>query len=481
MRTDVCVIGGGPAGSTLATRLAQLGHDVCLVERSRFPRRRLGESLSPGVLPLLDMTGARAAVERAGFTPVRSVSVSWDAGEEEREDERQQGLLVDRGRFDRILLAGAAAAGVRVMQPAHVLERVAHKLGWSLRVGTATRNVAIEARFIADATGRAATPRARRRRTGPRTIALYAYWRGTGLPPQPRIESGADEWFWGVPLPDGTYNTLVFVDAARLKSSPQTPLERRFRELIERSSLMARCRGARRVSPVRAADATPYLDEDAVTARSIKVGDSALAIDPLSSSGVQKAVQSALSGAIVVNTLLRRPDSADAAMRFHRDSLAGASRRHSQWAASHYASVLRRAGTPFWVQRAAKAGTVDAVGTDTGTADSAASRAGAPAAEGEARALAGAALELSPSLEFVDVPCMDEEFVTVRQAIRHPALDGPLAYLGGAEVAPLLRGLRPGATALEAVRSWSDRVPLERGLMLAGWLVSRGLLVRREA
>ena len=59
---DVAVIGGGPAGSVFATRMAQLGFDVCLVERSRFPRPHLGESLSPGVMPMLASIGAAAAV-----------------------------------------------------------------------------------------------------------------------------------------------------------------------------------------------------------------------------------------------------------------------------------------------------------------------------------------------------------------------------------------------------------------------------------
>lgn len=52
-KADICIIGGGPAGSVLAARLAQFGLRVCLVERAEFPRRHLGESLSPGVLPLL--------------------------------------------------------------------------------------------------------------------------------------------------------------------------------------------------------------------------------------------------------------------------------------------------------------------------------------------------------------------------------------------------------------------------------------------
>jgi flavin-dependent dehydrogenase len=71
---DVVVVGGGPAGSVFATRMVQLGFDVCLIERSRFPRPRLGESLSPGVMPMLASVGSATAIEAARF-PVRTVSV----------------------------------------------------------------------------------------------------------------------------------------------------------------------------------------------------------------------------------------------------------------------------------------------------------------------------------------------------------------------------------------------------------------------
>ena len=70
----------------------------------------------------------------------------------------------------------------------------------------------LEVRLVADASGRAGVLRRRRCRTGPQTLALHAYRTGKGLPDQPRIEAGAAEWFWGVPLPDGIYNTLVFLD-----------------------------------------------------------------------------------------------------------------------------------------------------------------------------------------------------------------------------------------------------------------------------
>jgi hypothetical protein len=65
----------------------------------------------------------------------------------------------------------------------------------------------------------------------------------------------------------------------------------------------------------------------------------------------------------------------------------------------------------------------------------------------------------------------------VKQAVRHPGLDSPLAYLGDREVAPLLRRLPAGLTPLQIARLWSDRMPLESAINIAGWMLDRGLFV----
>lgn len=459
--TDICVIGAGPAGSTLATRMAQLGYDVHLIERATFPRSHLGESLSPGVLPLLETTGAREPVEAAGFRRVDSVLVNWDRGPEERREPDHRGLLVDRGSFDTLLLEHARALGVRVVQPGAIRERRRDEDGWSLRIEARGRTVNLRAAFLVDASGRRAGLPGRRLRTGRRTLALYAYWRGSNLPAQPRIEAGTDEWYWGVPLPDGTYNTLVFVDGERFPAGGARAVANRFTELIGHSGLMDGCRDAQLAGPVRAADATPYIDDESVTPFSIKVGEAALAIDPLSSSGVQKAIQTALAAVVVVNTLLRKPDSRDAALSFYRENLVRASERHRGWAAAHYRGVAMHNGAKFWHDRAGTLSTPPP----------------SPRTERE-DLLSEEPVELSPQLEFVDLPCIEGEFVTVKPALRHPGLDDPLAYLGGWELAPLLREVGAGMTALQVARSWSARVPLSSGLAIAGWLLGNGILVR---
>ena len=252
---------------------------------------------------------------------------------------------------------------------------------------------------------------------------------------------------------DGTYNTLVFVD-------PRTYAPDVIQEMVARSGLLEGCRDIHPISPFQAADATPYIDEEFVTDHSIKVGDAALSIDPLSSSGVQKAIQTALSGAVVVNTLLRRPESSGAAGEFYRSSLTDASERHRRWAGEYYGVAAATRESEFWRRRSSVDKPAEALPTLN------------------AGDFADEPLALSPDLRLVESPCIDRDFVTLKMALQHPALERPVTYVGGTEMPPLVRRLRAGMKPMEIALLWSDQVSINTGLALTGWLISKGLLVR---
>ena len=457
---EVYVVGAGPAGSVFAARMAQLGHRVRLIEQTAFPRSRLGESLSPGVGPLLDSAELGAAIEPRNARRVRRVRVDWAEGPKWREDPREQGIIVDRGLFDLALVERARAFGVDVGKPARLLRRSRAGGRWRLTVNSGGRNEILEADFLADATGR--NRHSAGRRTGAPTLAAFAYWRAARLPETPRIEAGDEAWFWSVPLPNGVFNTLAFVDPKTFRLMGGT-LEERFGKLLGRSTLVEDCRDAEIAGPVRAVDATPYLSDELVAGDAIRLGDAAAALDPISSSGVQKAIQSALSGAVVANTLIRKPERADAAMRFYRGQLNDASERHRVWAADHYAAVAERGGGMFWAERSR--------GREP-------SEGGPPMEPVDAREMASMPVELSPEASFVESPCLGGDFVAVAEALSHPGLASPVAYLAGFALAPLLRGLPAGMTPLEIAQTWRDRIPLESGLAIAGWLVNHGVLAR---
>jgi len=475
LETEVCVIGGGPAGAALALRLARLGHEVCVVERHAFPRPHVGESLTPGVWPLLDALGVVEAVRRGGFLPALEALVHWEepTGRRVRGRAGEPGLLVDRGRFDALLLGAAASAGVRVLQPAVAQrpERVAG--GWELPVLHEGRRRLVSARFLADASGRAACLGGRKLAVSARTLVLYGYWRGeTPQGPETRVEAGPDGWYWGAHLPDGTFGAMVFMDPELLRERGigRRTLESFYRELLGRSGLLEAWTAPRLVGSVSACDATCYRDTVPIERDCIKVGEASFSIDPLSSSGVQKALQTALSGAAAVHTLLVRSEHTEAALRFYTEDQRSSAEQHAAWAAGYYREPRSYQDRPFWRRRAL---------------------ASAAAAPPEVRpplgedGLGHRRWRLASGAALVDTPCIVGDVIELRRALSHPRLARPVAWLDGVELAPLveLLGEAPGEglTMPQLVDTWARQVPLRRGVAIMGWLYRQGLLTEVTA
>ena len=79
------------------------------------------------------------------------------------------------------------------------------------------------------------------------------------------------------------------------------------------------------------------------------------------------------------------------------------------------------------------------------------------------------------------MPCLDGEFVRVKPAVQHPALETPVAYLGNCELAPLLRQMRSGMTSHEIALHWAPAIPPGAARDIARWLVAHGILVPQSA
>jgi flavin-dependent dehydrogenase len=114
---DVIIIGGGPAGSAAAIRLADIGLRVRLYEKARFPRRKLcGGFLSPESLQDLESLGVLDDLKRAGAAPVRRAVISSPSGAHAEVALQGAGLSISRERLDALLLDRARAAGVTVCE-----------------------------------------------------------------------------------------------------------------------------------------------------------------------------------------------------------------------------------------------------------------------------------------------------------------------------------------------------------------------------
>ncbi|XVS67920.1 flavin-dependent monooxygenase QhpG [Actinosynnema sp. CA-299493] len=442
---DVCVLGGGPAGSVCALRLARLGHRVVLLERRPFPRPHVGEALSPGVRPLLDVLDLRHALDDA--LPSRGALVCWEDTTTRLVAPDPRAVTVDRGQFDHVLLTAARAAGVEVRQPVRAGRPGRTGTGWDVPLPDGT----LRARFLVDASGRRRVSGGTTTAAGPRTLALHAVWPGAG---PTRIGAGPRTWCWGAPLPDGTVRAMAFTDAELLRAHRP---DRLYHRLLDSTGLFADRPGS---LDVAVCDATAYRDDDPVTEDSVKIGEAAFALDPVTSFGVDSALHSAMAAAVTVHTVLSHGDRA-AALAFYRDSRDRTAARHTTWTAAHYDRHRTHRDQPFWRRRATPLPRTRPPAPPT------------PLTPGHLLR----PVRLAPDAAVVPTPCPVGDLVTLRRALTHPALATPVAHVGGAELAPLLDCVERSASLADLLRAWSAHLPAHRAEATAKWLFEAGLLV----
>ncbi|MFI8825174.1 NAD(P)/FAD-dependent oxidoreductase [Streptomyces sp. NPDC053431] len=324
--TDVLVVGGGPAGATAAALLAREGFGVTVLEKARFPRYHIGESLLPSLLPLLDLTGAREAVEACGF--VRKTGAYYDWGGQ-RWDLRFAGLGPDaaysfqvvRAEFDRALLAHAREQGARVHEGTAVrsVEMRGGRAGaaaWTTSSGDAGTT---SFRHVVDASGRAGLLTARQLRTRRfhdtfRNVATWGYWRGAA--PVEGAPDGAiclfslpdHGWWWAIPLHDGTLSVGLVTDKRSFNRARQAlgGTSALYADRLARTPALARVlSGARRVTELRVESDYSYAADRFCGPGWFAAGDAACFLDPLLSTGVHLAMHSGMLAAASLCSVLR--------------------------------------------------------------------------------------------------------------------------------------------------------------------------------
>ena len=350
---DAVILGGGPAGSVAALRLAR-GRRVLILERKRGSETRVGESLPPASRPLLRDLGLLDRMD--GHRPYLGNRTLWGgsvATHDFLRDPQGAGWHLDRAAFDGMLLAAAQEAGTTLRQGDTVQHVARTGETWELTTQGGARLVA---RLLIDATGRAAAVSRRvgaRRHVLDRLTGVYAVLRTSAGGPQDgfsRIEADGEGWWYSAPLPGDRRIAAFHSDSDR-------PI---LRELATSEGFLAALRRTRLIAvetPVTEASMVTgpqtVAAHSAVTAPSagdgwLALGDAALALDPLSSQGLMNALFTGMTGGDTAAALLDGDDSALAAYS-HR--LARIESAYTKNLAHFYAAEAYRRNGFFWSRR----------------------------------------------------------------------------------------------------------------------------------
>jgi flavin-dependent dehydrogenase len=324
---DVVVIGGGPAGSTIAALLAQKHKSVVLLEKEHFPRFHIGESLLPLNLPLFDLLGVADEVQRIGvYKPgAELVSDEHEATATFRFSDNPylsvgHSYQVRRSDFDKLLLDNSRRLGADVIEGTRVTDVTFDTEHHSrvTAIGSDGVPAVYSARFLVDASGRdtvlASRLRLKRVDKHNNTAAVFGHFRN--IPRRPGDAAGMISvylfehgWIWMIPLPDDVTSVGV-VGTQPFFKARDTRLETLFARAVAASPSVAnRMADAQPTGSLVACADYSYDSRYFVGEGHILVGDAAAFIDPLFSSGVMMAMSTAAFGATVVEAFLDGLDS----------------------------------------------------------------------------------------------------------------------------------------------------------------------------
>jgi flavin-dependent dehydrogenase len=339
---DLAIIGGGPAGSCLATLAAERGWKVVLLEKDCHPRFHIGESLLPKNLEIFEQLGLDQAVAQIGVYKAGAEFFLEDANtpvERIRFDNAldcryPHAWQVRREDFDKLLFERARAAGAVCVQGAKVCAADFPKgAPANLAIERAGQKTALRAGFVADASGRqgflARMMDLRRANREHASAAVYGHFEGV----QPRPDDRAGDisicwfehgWMWMIPLRDGVMSVGAVCDPGYLKSRRGSPQEFLLETIAHNGHVAARMENARLVMPVTATGNYSYQATRAGGERWLLIGDAHTFIDPVFSSGVLMAMSGARAAVPIVEAALRGQSTRSLMRRYERRLRRGA-------------------------------------------------------------------------------------------------------------------------------------------------------------
>jgi flavin-dependent dehydrogenase len=351
--------------------LRKLGRDAVLLERDQFPRYRIGESLLPGTMSILNRLGVIDRVEAAGFPKKRAATFLWGTGQEPWSFTfstpktapwvYDHAFQVTRGEFDAILLDAARERGTEVVHGVQVTDVAtdddgAARVAWSSDGATGV----LEADFVVDASGAsgviARKHGLRRWDEYYKNLAIWSYFKGAkrykgDLAGNIFSVSFRDGWMWFIPQKDDMYSVGVVTGLESNDRLRELGPEAFYLECLDSCAFAVdTLAGAERVDEVRVVRDWAYDASRLTVDRAFMCGDSACFIDPLFSQGVHLATYSGMLAAAAIDYLLDHPDEHDPVTAWFEDAYRSAYNRYHKFLSAFYFHCDEEDST-FWRNR----------------------------------------------------------------------------------------------------------------------------------
>lgn len=357
---DIAIVGGGPSGTAAALTLLRYSRlRVVVLERSAYRETRIGETVSPAMVPLLEYLGAGPAFLGGAHLPAYATAAAWGSEQLVERDflfsGRGHGWHLDRNRFDEMLAERVVEQGGTLLREARLERAVRGDGGWELTVAhEGGEPLHLQARYVIDASGRRASF-AREQGTEHQlfdrltaVIGFFAHGEDTTRPSRTLLETCEDGWWYAALLPGGRHVVAYMTDPEVIRANDLHEREPWLARLGRSGHVSRALEGAQLTAPLLVRPAHSHLLTRLSGPGWIAAGDAATAFDPLSSMGIGYAISSGIHAARAAEALLRGdPSPLEQYDRHTRHN-------YEQYLAlrTHFYGMEQRwAGMPFWAAR----------------------------------------------------------------------------------------------------------------------------------
>lgn len=352
-RCDVVVIGGGPGGSSAATMLAKAGLKVILLERERFPRFHIGESLLPGAWELWNRLGVVEKLEAEGFPPKQGINfgmfnqapevdVVLLTAEYPKYFERSYAFHVERARFDEIMLDHATSCGADTRQEWTVKEVLFDgERAVGVRAGpNGAEPHVIHAPMVVDASGRDCMMAQRLGWKKPdpvlNKVAHFTHFKGGWRRDPKQIMKWDDVlpnstttdihtidggWIWFIPLKNDIVSVGTVLDARYAKTLGDSPQARFEKGIQSCAQVREWLKDAEQTMDMKTISSISYLNDCFVGDGFCMVGDASMFIDPIFSAGVTIATRGGVYASDAILDCFKHKDFSAARMKAYENRI----------------------------------------------------------------------------------------------------------------------------------------------------------------